>query len=123
MVVHGHDGLDELTITGGSTIFELRDGAVETYDIDPAELGLEVVSAAAVKGGDERTNAELARRVFGGETGPYRDIVALNAAAGLVVAGLADSLADGLDAARSSIDDGLALRALDTLIRVSAPSA
>jgi len=119
MVVHGHDGMDELTLTGASTVHELRDGEVRTYELDPASLGLTIVDADELKGGDAHANAELANRVFEGEQGPYRDIVTLNAAAGLVVAGACDSLGDGLEAARASIDTGHAAAALAALVRVS----
>lgn len=120
MVVHGRDGMDELTLTGPSTVFELRDGEVHEYELDPADLGLAVVPAEAIRGGDEHTNADLARRVLGGEQGPYRDIVTLNAAAGLVVGGAAQTLADGLEAARASIDKGLAAATLQRLVELSA---
>jgi anthranilate phosphoribosyltransferase len=116
MVVHGHDGMDELTTTGASTVHELRDGTVRTYELDPADLDLPVVSVDDVRGGDASTNAELARRVLDGEQGPYRDIVTLNAAAGLWVAGRVDDLSAGLSLARASIDQGNARVALDTLI-------
>lgn len=116
LVVHGHDGMDELTLTGPSTVWELRDGAVREYEVDPAALGLGVVPAEAVAGGDEQANAAIARRVLGGEPGPYRDIVTLNAAAGLVAGGAVDDLAAGIEAARASIDGGKAQAALDTLI-------
>jgi anthranilate phosphoribosyltransferase len=119
MVVHGHDGMDELTTTGPSTVHELSDGTVRTYELDPSDLGLAVVKAEDVKGGDPATNAALAKRVFGGESGPYRDIVTLNAAAGLWVAGRVDDLAAGLALARASIDEGQAQAALDTLISVT----
>jgi anthranilate phosphoribosyltransferase len=119
MVVHGHDGMDELTLTGVSTVFELRDGEVNEYEFDPASVGLSVVDAEAIKGGDAAANAALAARVFGGEPGPYRDIVLLNAAAGLVVAGVADSIKEGLEAARASIDGGSASAVLERLISVS----
>jgi anthranilate phosphoribosyltransferase len=119
MVVHGHDGMDELTTTGPSTVHELRDGTVRTYELDPADLGLPIVTADDVKGGDPGANAALAKRVFGGEPGPYRDIVTLNAAAGLWVAGRVDDLGAGLSLARASIDEGQAQTALDTLIAVT----
>jgi anthranilate phosphoribosyltransferase len=116
MVVHGHDGMDELTTTGPSTVHELRDGEVHTYELDPANLGIEVVAAEAVKGGDAATNAAIAKRVLGGESGPYRDIVTLNASAGLWVAGRVDDLSDGIALARTAIDDGHAQDTLDALI-------
>jgi anthranilate phosphoribosyltransferase len=124
LIVHGDDGLDELTISTTSRVVDVRDGAVETYTVDPAALGITTVPADAVVGGDPSTNAALARRVLAGESGPHRDIVVLNAGAGLVAAGLADDLESGLDTARAAIDDGRAARALDALISVSnAPAA
>jgi anthranilate phosphoribosyltransferase len=124
LIVHGDDGLDELTIATTSRVVDVRDGVVETYTVDPAALGITAVPADAVVGGDPSTNAALARRVLGGETGPHRDIVILNAGAGLVAAGLVDDLESGLDTARAAIDDGRAAGALDALISVSnAPAA
>lgn len=119
MIVHGHDGMDELTITGRSTIWEVRDGNVSQYDLDPRDLGLSVVDLDQLEGGDAAANAAIAHRIFGGESGPLRDIVALNAAAGLVVAGTADDLAAGLVLAGAAIDDGGAQAALDRLVTVS----
>jgi anthranilate phosphoribosyltransferase len=119
LVVHGDDGLDELTLATTSQVVELRDGAVSTYAIDPATLGLPPASGDTVVGGDPALNAELSRRVLAGEPGPHRDIVTLNAAGGLVAAGLADDLPTGLEAARASIDGGLAAAVLDRLVSVS----
>jgi anthranilate phosphoribosyltransferase len=120
MVVHGHDGMDELTVTGRSTVWEVREGDVSQYDLDPAALGIEVIDIDRLRGGDSSVNAGIAHAVLGGEPGPARDIVTLNAAAGLVVGGAADDLASGLDAARASIDEGRAAAALERLIEVSA---
>jgi anthranilate phosphoribosyltransferase len=123
MVVHGHDATDELTTTGPSTVHELADGTVRTYELDPADLGLDIAAPDQVQGGDAAANAAIARRVLAGETGPYRDIVTLNAAAGLWVAGRVDDLGGGLVLARASIDEGRAQIALDTLIEVSNAAA
>lgn len=126
MVVHGHDSMDELTTTGPSTVYELSGGEVRTYELHPEQLGLPVVAPADIAGGDPATNAAIARRVFAGEPGPYRDIVALNAAAGLWVAGRVDDLEAGLVLAHASIDQGHARAALDRLVEVSgsfSPSA
>jgi anthranilate phosphoribosyltransferase len=120
MVVHGHDGMDELTLTGPSTVQELRDGDVREYEVDPAALGLTVVAPADVAGGDGAANAAIARRVLAGEPGPYRDIVLLNAAAGLVVGGAAGDLAEGVELARASIDGGKAQAVLATLAAATA---
>ncbi|HYZ99688.1 MAG TPA: anthranilate phosphoribosyltransferase [Acidimicrobiales bacterium] len=119
LVVHGHDGLDELTVTTTSQVVELRGGDVRSYEIDPKELGIDPAPAEALVGGDPATNVDLARRVLAGEAGPQRDIVCLNAAAALVAAGRADDLAGGLEAARASIDDGAAAAALDRLVAAS----
>ena len=119
LVVFGHDGLDELTITTTSTVHELRDGEVRTYDVDPTTLGIPVSSLEDLRGGDAATNARMAGEILGGARGPQADIVALNAAAGLVVAGLADDLPSGIELARVSLGEGGAARALDALIRES----
>ncbi len=119
LVVHGHDGLDELSTTTASTVHELRDSEVWAYELDPSLLGLEPATLDDLRGGDATTNAEHARRVLAGDAGPHRDIVLLNAAAGLVAAGLADDVGVGLDVARESIDTGAAAAALDRLVKVS----
>ena len=119
MVVHGDDGLDELTLSTTSTVVELRDGKVETYSIDPADLGLERAPSAELTGGKPDVNAELARRVLAGEPGPRRDVITLNAAAGLLTAGIVDDLAAGIEVARAAIDGGHAQAALDRLVAAS----
>ena len=119
LIVHGGDGLDELTTTGPSTVVELRDGEISTWPVDPEALGLRRVDREDLVGGDATINADLARRVLAGEHGPHRDIVSLNAGAGLLVAGLADDLPAGIDAAREAIDSGAAVAALADLVEVS----
>ena len=119
LVVHGHDGLDELTTTTTSSLLELVDGEVRETTVDPGELGLAFVDMGALKGGDAATNASLARAVLAGEPGPHRDIVALNAAAGLLVAGVAADLADGLARAVEALESGAAAAALDRLVKTS----
>ncbi len=119
LVVYGHDGLDELTITTTSTVHELRDGQVHTYDVDPVALGLAGGTLDDLRGGDAATNADLSRRILAGEAGPRADIVVLNAAAGLLAAGLVDDLAAGVEAARASLVEGRAAAALDALVRAS----
>ncbi len=123
LIVHGGDGLDELTTTGPSSVVELRDGEVSRWDVDPADLGLARADREDLVGGDAATNADLARRVLAGESGPHRDIVTLNAAAGLVVAGLATDLAEGVEAARVALDSGAAVGALARLVEVSQEEA
>jgi anthranilate phosphoribosyltransferase len=119
LVVHGDDGLDELTLSTTSQVVELRDGEVRDYAVDPKELGIASAPTEALVGGDPATNAELARRVLAGDAGPHRDVVCLNAGAALVVAGMADDLAHGLQAAQAAIDGGGAAAALDRLVAVS----
>ena len=119
LIVHGGDGLDELTTTGPSTVVELADGAVRTWEVHPEELGLALVDRADLIGGDATVNADLARRVLAGDHGPHRDIILLNAGAGLVAAGLAADLLAGIEGARTSIDSGAAMRVLGTLVEVS----
>jgi anthranilate phosphoribosyltransferase len=119
LIVHGGDGLDELTTTGPSTVVELGDGAVTRWDVDPEALGLRRADREDLVGGDAAINADLARRILAGEHGPHRDIISLNAGAGLLVAGLADDLAGGIEAARESLDSGAAVAALADLVEVS----
>jgi anthranilate phosphoribosyltransferase len=119
LVVHGDDGLDELTVSTTSQVVELRDGEVRDYAVDPRELGIASAPTEALVGGDPATNAELARRVLAGDPGPHRDVVCLNAGAGLVAAGMADDLADGLRAAQAAIDGGGAVAALGRLVAIS----
>ena len=118
-VVHGDDGLDELTTTTTSTVLEVRDGEVGRFSVDPVALGLQPAQAGDLRGGDAARNAELARAVLAGETGPHRDVVVLNAGAGLVVAGLADDLVDGVALAAGTLDSGAAAAALDRVVAVS----
>ena len=119
MVFYGHDGLDELTTTTTSTVFSLVDGRVEHFDVDPVALGLDAVEREALAGGDARANAAITREVLAGTDGAVRDIVALNAAAALVVAGIAGDLADGLARAKESLESGRAGEALDGFVAAS----
>ncbi|MXX41070.1 MAG: anthranilate phosphoribosyltransferase [Gemmatimonadetes bacterium] len=119
LVVHGSDGLDEITLTGPTQVSELRDGHVSTRQIHPGDFGLQTVSAEALKGGDADHNARILRGVLDGEEGPQRDVVLLNAAAAMVVGGLAEDITAGLEVARESIDSGTARHALDRLVEVS----
>ncbi|AWZ00452.1 MAG: anthranilate phosphoribosyltransferase [Rhodobiaceae bacterium] len=118
-VMHGSDGLDELTTTGPSRVAELKDGNVSTFEVTPEEVGLPRAAAADLKGGDPDENTAALRRLLDGESGSYRDIVALNAAASLVVAGKAPTLKDGVQMAGDAIASGAAKTALDKLVAVS----
>ena len=119
LIVHGDDGLDELTTTAASSVSELRDGEITSWKIDPFDLGFSPARAEDLRGGDATRNAAAARAVLAGESGPHRDIVVLNAAAALVVADLADSMADGVELAAAVLDDGRAAAALERLVTVS----
>ncbi|MEY3093491.1 MAG: anthranilate phosphoribosyltransferase [Actinomycetota bacterium] len=117
-VVHG-GGLDELTTTGTSTVLSLRDGQVRSFTVDPVALGLAPAIPDELEGGTPDVNAEAVRRVLAGDHGAHRNIVVLNAAAGLVVADRASDLAEGIELAAQSIDSGAAARVLQRLVEVS----
>lgn len=123
LVVHGSDGLDEITLTGPTTIHEVRDGEVRVWDLYPEMVGLAVRPADELRGGDPAANAELANRMLAGEHGPVRDIVVLNAAAGLWVGGAVDDIAAGVDAAAAALDDGRAAATLERVVEVSGAAA
>jgi anthranilate phosphoribosyltransferase len=119
MVVHSRDGLDELSTTSPTDVWELRDGDTLRHTVDPAEIGLAPASLDDLRGGNASVNADCVRRVFDGQRGAHRDIVRLNAAAALVVAEVSDTLAEGLEAASASIDEGLARQVLENFVSVS----
>lgn len=122
-VFRGDDGLDELTTTGPSRVFEARDGEVAEATLDPEELGLGRASREDLLGGDVGENASIARAVLAGEAGPKRDVVLLNAAAALEVAGLASGLQEGIRLAAESIDSGSAASVLERFAEVSQAAA
>jgi anthranilate phosphoribosyltransferase len=115
----GEDGLDELTTTGISTIYDVKDGGVRETHLDPEDLGLKRAKLGDLSGGDPLASAELVHRILEGEPGARRDVVLLNAGAALHVAGFAGSLREGMATAARSIDDGDAARTLATWIEVS----
>ncbi len=115
MVVHGLDGIDELSTVGPTRISELRDGDVRTRQLTPEEVGLERASPEAIAGGRPEENAAITTAVLRGEVGPRRDIVLMNAAAALMTAELADDWRDGLALARRAIDSGAAYEKLEAL--------
>jgi anthranilate phosphoribosyltransferase len=119
MVFYGHDGLDELTTTAPSTVYELRSGEVHHFELDPVELGIPRAVRADLRGGDASTNAAIVHEVLAGKAGPARDIVVLNAAAALVVADLAQDLAAGVALAQEVLDDGRAAAALERFVEIS----
>jgi len=118
-VVHGSDGLDEITLTGTTRVSELRNGQVSTRDISPADFGLQAADASALKGGDAAANAQILRDVLGGKEGAPRDVVLMNAAAAIAAGGLVETLAEGVERARESIDSGAARGALEKLVALS----
>ncbi len=128
LVVHGADGLDELSTTGPSLLYDW-DAAGDPgrelgpVTVDPVALGLAPARVEELAGGDAATNATLARRVLAGDSGPHRDIVLLNAAAGLVAAGMCADMQVGLAWAARSVDEGQAEAALDRLVTVSGEAA
>ena len=116
MVFHGRDGLDEISTTATTKISQMQNGKnINTYEFDSIELGLNRVSLDELQGGEPIENAEIIKSILNGEKGPKRDIVLLNAAAGIVVGGQAETLKDGLESAKKSVDSGVALNILNQL--------
>jgi anthranilate phosphoribosyltransferase len=119
LVVHGDDGLDEITLMDRTSVCELSNGSIREYTISPEDFGLDRCSPDKVQGGSPEENAAIIRTVLDGTVGPKMDIVLLNAAAAIYAGGKADSLKEGLEIARKSILSGAARQKLDDLIRVS----
>ena len=119
LVVHGLDGLDEITVTGVTRIAEAREGSVRSYEAEPEEFGMKRAALREISGGDAAENAAIIRAVLGGEKSPRRDVVVLNAAAALVAAGRADHIAGAVPLAEKSIDSGAARDKLEALVRFS----
>ncbi|MDJ0720673.1 MAG: anthranilate phosphoribosyltransferase [Desulfobacterales bacterium] len=122
-VVHGHDGLDEITICAPTRVSELKDGQVRTFNLDPSTYFGELARAEDLAGGDPAANAAITNAVLAGEKGPRRNVVLLNAAAALVAAGAADRFEDGIDLARKAIDDGSAKARLEALVEFTRENA
>ena len=118
-IVHGNDGLDEFTTTTSTTVTEIRGGEVQSYEVQPAELGLPMVGSGELAGGEPKENAAIARSILQGERGPKRDIVLLNAAFAIVAGGKAANPAEGVARAAESIDSGAALEKLKALASMS----
>ncbi len=119
LVLHGDDGLDEVTLTTTTTVHEVHDGKVERWTVDPTKLGYRTVPIEQLVGGDAKTNAEIVHQVFAGEPSAHRDIVELNAAAALLAADRVASLEEGVALARKTIAAGAAARKLEQVIEVS----
>jgi anthranilate phosphoribosyltransferase len=118
-VVHGADGLDELSLSGHTKVSECRDGAVQTFYVHPSDFGLPKAPVETLVGGDAERNAALVREVLDGVEGPLRNVVLLNAGAALFIAGHSASVREGIAAAARSIDSGAARSTLERLVAVS----
>ena len=122
-VVHGHGGLDELAVSGPNIVYELRDGNISRFEIDAAEFGITHSTLADIRGGDAADNLAIMNGLFGGQTGAVRDIVTFNAGCALFVAKHVESVADGIDVARATIDSGAAASMLAKVVTVSSAEA
>jgi len=118
-VVCGEGTYDEISICGPTTVSHLKEGKVETFEITPEEYGFHRAAPEAIRGGNARENAQIIRQILDGETGPKRDMVLLNAAAGFVAAGLDTDFAGGIHRAEDAIDSGSAREKLDSLVRLT----
>ena len=121
-VVHGADGIDEISTTGYTKVSECRDGAVHTFYVHPADFGFQKAAPEDLKGGDATANAAIVRRILDGEHGAPRDVVVLNAGAALFVAGRADSVSVGVKLAGQALDSGAARTTLDRMVEHSQAS-
>ena len=119
LVVHGDDGLDEITLSTITQVYEIKDGALTHYTFDPKECGLALCAREDITGGDAAVNADIAKAVLGGHKGAKRDIVLLNAGACLYIAGKADTIADGVSLTARMIDSGAALAKLNEFIQAT----
>ena len=122
-VVHGADGIDEISTTGHTKVSECRDGAVHTFYVHPSEFGIRKATLAELMGGDAAENAAIVRRVLEGHAGGPRDAVVLNAGAALFVADRVESVREGIGVAAAAIDSGAALATLDAMVRGSRAEA
>jgi anthranilate phosphoribosyltransferase len=118
-VVHGHDGLDEISVCAPTRISELKDGLIRTYDISPEQFFSEKAEPADLLGGNPEENAQITRNILNGEKGPKRNVILINAAAALVAAGQAEDFKQGILMAQTAIDDGSATKKMEALIKYS----
>jgi anthranilate phosphoribosyltransferase len=118
-VVHGHDGLDEISVCAPTRVSELKDGLIRTYDISPEQFFNEQAEPTDLLGGNPEENAQITRNILNGEKGPKRNVVLINAAAALVAAGQAEDLKQGIRIAETAIDDGGAAKKMEALIKYS----
>ncbi len=122
-VVHGHDGLDEISVCAPTRVCELKDGQITTYDISPETFFGRLADPEEIRGGDPAENAAITRKILSGEKGAGRDIVLINAAAALMAAGMAENINDGIKMAESAIDTGAAMDKLEALIEFTRENA
>ena len=118
-VVHGHDGLDEISTTGPTSVTEVIDGKISEFEMSPEDYGIDKAAMDDLRGGHPEENAKALSGLLRGETGPYRDIVLLNSGAALMIAGIAKDISDGIIKAQNAIDSGNAGAALKKLIEIS----
>jgi anthranilate phosphoribosyltransferase len=118
-VVHGSDGLDEITLTGPTYVASLENGSIRTFEVSPEEAGLPPAAGEALKGGDATANAIALQGVLDGKPGAFRDVALLNAAAAMIVAGRAKTLKEGVAIGREALDSGAAAARLKQLIAIS----
>lgn len=118
-VVHGHDGLDEISVCAPTRVSELKDGLIRTYDISPEQFFNEQAEPLDLLGGNPEENAQITRNILNGEKGPKRNVVLINASAALVAAGKAEDLEQGIRMAETAIDDGAAAQKMESLIKYS----
>jgi len=119
LVVHGHDGADELSLSGPSTVHEMRDGESREYTVSPTDVGLQTAPPGAIRGGTPEDNAKTMRSILARERGPLRDVVVLNSAAALMAADAASDLREGARAAEAAIDSGAASKCLEDYIELT----
>ena len=123
LVVHGHDGMDEITVCAPTRVSELNEGMIRTYDIDPLEFFDDYAEPEDIKGGDVKTNAAITLSILRGDRGPKRNIVLINTAAALVAANEVDNLKQGIEKAEKALDSGKAKAKLDELIQFTQENA
>ncbi len=119
LVVHGEDGLDELTLGADTRVWEVHSGIIHSYVVSPGELGLDMVSADRIKGGGPEENAQIMLELFRGDSGPVRDVVLLNSAAVMIAGGKSEDLKEGMRIAQEAIDGGGALQKVEGLVELS----
>lgn len=123
LIVHGLDGLDEISICASTRITELNDGRIKTYTLDPEQYFGQLAASESIKGGDSQTNAKILQNIYSGQTGPKRDIVLINAAGAIIAAGLAEDFQTAIEIAAESIDSGQAKQKLDNLVKFTQENA